>query len=61
MKRCVQPVIHLAAVITVKWTVIGRFRPLSEDDKRQPWNQFRSGYHRSTMFMSSQFEWQGIG
>jgi hypothetical protein len=41
VRRCVVPFMRLFLVILIKWTVIGRFTPLTAEEKEHPWNRFR--------------------
>lgn len=41
IRRCLVPFVHLGCSILIKWTIIGRFRPMGEVEKNQPWNAFR--------------------
>ncbi|CAE7636081.1 unnamed protein product [Symbiodinium microadriaticum] len=41
LKRCIVPYFKLLIVIFIKRTLIGKFEPLSYDEKQQDWNRFR--------------------
>lgn len=41
VKRCIVPILRLAAIILIKWTIIGEFKEMQEEEKLQPWNRFR--------------------
>jgi acyl carrier protein len=41
IKRCVVPFIRLFVVIVIKWTLIGKFTPMSFAEKQTDWNRFR--------------------
>jgi acyl-CoA synthetase (AMP-forming)/AMP-acid ligase II/acetyltransferase-like isoleucine patch superfamily enzyme/acyl carrier protein len=40
-KRCVVPFLRLFLIIIIKWTIIGRFKPMKEQEKQSSWNCFR--------------------
>jgi hypothetical protein len=41
IKRCIVPFLRLFVVILIKWTVIGKFTPMSAAEKATGWNRFR--------------------
>jgi acyl-CoA synthetase (AMP-forming)/AMP-acid ligase II/acyl carrier protein/acetyltransferase-like isoleucine patch superfamily enzyme len=41
IKRCVVPFFRLFLVLIIKWTVIGKFTPMSGAEKATSWNRFR--------------------
>jgi hypothetical protein len=41
VKRCIVPYIRLGMIILIKWTVVGKFRRMDEEEKNLPWNRFR--------------------
>jgi acyl carrier protein/acetyltransferase-like isoleucine patch superfamily enzyme len=41
IKRCIVPFVRLFFVIIIKWTVIGKFTPMTGAEKATSWNRFR--------------------
>ena len=41
IKRCIVPIVRLLFVILIKWTIIGKFQPMSGAEKQTSWNRFR--------------------
>jgi acyl-CoA synthetase (AMP-forming)/AMP-acid ligase II/acetyltransferase-like isoleucine patch superfamily enzyme/acyl carrier protein len=41
LNRCVVPYVRLSFAIFFKWTIIGKFTPMSPEEKAKPWNKFR--------------------